>query len=123
MKIFNLSKVYLKFSDFITLYNKNNIFFQKYLVGLIIGFSSLPCNTSILFILNFLLSYISNTISLIVYIAAYFLGLIIPILLIFSFNFYTVSLSSLSNFWFLLNTFLGSLLFIVSSLSLLSLLF
>lgn len=121
MKILNLSKIYSRISSLMNLSNNSDNFFQKYLIGLIIGFSSLPCNTSILFIFNFLISNIANTSSLIVYIAAYFLGIIIPIILIFSLNFYSVTLGLLSTFWSLLNTFTGSLLFIGSLLSLLRL--
>lgn len=123
MNVLNLSKVYSKLSSFIDLSDGKNSALQKYLVGLIIGFSSLPCNTSILFIFNFLVGHISDTISLFLYVAAYFLGLIVPIVLIFSLNFYAVSLSLLSTFWSLLNTLLGFILFVGSFLSLLRVLF
>jgi len=122
MKILSLSKLYSMISSLINLSNNTDNAFQKYLVGLIIGFSSLPCNTSILFIFNFLVTNIANTSSAIVYITAYFFGLILPIVLIFSLNFYSVTLGLLSTFWSLLNTLTGSLLFIGSLLSLLRLL-
>lgn len=121
MNIINLSKSYSIFNSFFKIFEKKNITCETYFTGLMIGFSSLPCNTSILVLLNFLVKNVNNTLYLFLYYFAYLTGLLIPLFLIFSFRLYSLSSNIFSSFWLFFNRFAGSLLFVVSFSSLLKL--
>nr|YP_009396535.1 thiol:disulfide interchange protein [Vertebrata australis]ARW65721.1 thiol:disulfide interchange protein [Vertebrata australis] len=120
MNIISFSSIYnsLKLPKNIS-FNKN-IFLNTYFIGLIMGFSALPCNTYIFFILSFLLKNIDNILTLFMYFFIYIIGFISPVLLIFSFKLYFTSLKMLSYFWDFISSFGGSFLFIFSLFSLLN---
>nr|YP_009394685.1 thiol:disulfide interchange protein [Polysiphonia elongata]ARW63247.1 thiol:disulfide interchange protein [Polysiphonia elongata] len=117
MDIIDLSKIYFIANSFFDVFYNKNIVLQCYFTGLIIGFSSLPCNSSILFIINFLVKNINISFYLFFYFLAYSIGLILPLLLIFSFRLYSLNFQVFSSFWYLFNRFAGSFLFIISLLS------
>nr|YP_009395310.1 thiol:disulfide interchange protein [Polysiphonia infestans]ARW64290.1 thiol:disulfide interchange protein [Polysiphonia infestans] len=117
MNIIDLSVFYSSLNSFFNISNNKSSLSQSYLMGFIIGFSSLPCNTSIFIIINFLVVHVSSTFSLLLYLLGYLIGLVVPLILIFSFRLFFLSLDVLSIFWFLINQFAGSLLFIASLLS------
>nr|YP_009394475.1 thiol:disulfide interchange protein [Vertebrata thuyoides]ARW63037.1 thiol:disulfide interchange protein [Vertebrata thuyoides] len=118
MNIVNLSAIYafLQLPQ-LTSFNQN-ILFSNYLIGLIMGFSSLPCNTSIFLIVSFIFNSINNTYMLFMYFGIYILGSMAPLLTIFGFKLYSNSLNLLSNFWTLVSSLAGSFLFIFSLFSL-----
>lgn len=117
MDIFDLSKIYLMFNSFFHVFYNKNIVLRIYFTGLIIGFSSLPCNSSILFIINFLVKNINSTLYLFLYFLAYSIGLVLPLILIFSFRLYSLNFQFFSRFWHFFNRFSGSFLLIISLLS------
>nr|YP_009394264.1 thiol:disulfide interchange protein [Leptosiphonia brodiei]ARW62826.1 thiol:disulfide interchange protein [Leptosiphonia brodiei] len=121
MNILDLSKAYFIFNSFFKIFEKKNIKFETYFTGLMIGLSSLPCNTSILVLFNFLVKNINNTFHLFLYYFAYLTGIVIPLFLIFSLKLYSLSANIFSSFWFFFNRFAGSLLLVVSLSSLLKL--
>nr|YP_009395514.1 thiol:disulfide interchange protein [Vertebrata isogona]ARW64531.1 thiol:disulfide interchange protein [Vertebrata isogona] len=122
LNIINFSNIYtfFKIPKNVTFYQ--NTFLNTYFIGLIMGLSALPCNTSIFFIMSFLVNNIHNTLTLITYFFIYIIGFIAPILLIFSFKLYFTGLNIFSGFWNLVSSCAGSFLFIFSLFSLLNLL-
>nr|YP_009399237.1 thiol:disulfide interchange protein [Kapraunia schneideri]ARW68843.1 thiol:disulfide interchange protein [Kapraunia schneideri] len=123
MNVLDISKVYLSLNSLINISSQKNLLLQKYLTGLIIGLSVLPCNTSILFIFNFIIRNINNAVSLTIYFVVYLLGLIMPLVIIFIFKLYSLGIKYLSSVWYVFNSLLGFFLFTSSLFSLLKLIF
>nr|YP_009393853.1 thiol:disulfide interchange protein [Polysiphonia sertularioides]ARW62415.1 thiol:disulfide interchange protein [Polysiphonia sertularioides] len=119
MNIINFSDIFSKFIFFPKVSINQNI--QNYGTGLIIGFSSLPCNTSILFIVSFLLKYVNNSLLLFFYILAYLLGFFIPLFLIFAFKLHVLNARPFPLLWNLASALISSCLFIISLFSILRL--
>nr|YP_009392185.1 thiol:disulfide interchange protein [Osmundaria fimbriata]ARW60747.1 thiol:disulfide interchange protein [Osmundaria fimbriata] len=92
---------------------------QSYLVGLIIGVSSIPCNTSIIFLVTSWLSRISNVFFLFIYLFVYLLGCLLPLIIIFSIKYTYKSFSRFTFIWNILVSSGGSFIFVSSLLSLL----
>nr|YP_009398180.1 thiol:disulfide interchange protein [Thaumatella adunca]ARW67366.1 thiol:disulfide interchange protein [Thaumatella adunca] len=123
IKVVNFSKFYSVFRkiSFFT-YQRNNIF-QNYFIGLTIGFSSLPCNTSIVIFTNLLLKNVDNILILLFYLLIYLLGSILPIFLILNIQINYHNFYSFSLFWNAIFPLSGSFLFIFSYFSLLKIIF
>lgn len=117
--IIDLSKVFIVFNSFFYVFHDNNSLLQSYFTGVIAGFSSLPCNTSILLIISFLVKNIYGALDFFLYLLAYLIGLIVPLIIILSFRLYSLNFNLFSSFWFLFNRFAAYVLFIVSFVSIL----
>nr|YP_009122275.1 thiol:disulfide interchange protein [Vertebrata lanosa]AJH66033.1 thiol:disulfide interchange protein [Vertebrata lanosa] len=120
MKIISFSNIYSFLRLPKNILFDQSTFFHTYFIGLIIGFSALPCNTSTFFIISFLSKNIHNILTLFIYLFTYTLGFISPLFLIFSFKLYSTSLNLLSGFWNFIYSFAGSFFFIFSLFSLLN---
>nr|ARW64903.1 thiol:disulfide interchange protein [Polysiphonia sertularioides] len=114
----------VNFSSFSPFYNFDAklsngkiLILQNYVAGLFIGFSSLPCNSSIFFIIIFLIKNIHSF--LILYVIIYLIGFILPLIFIFSFKFSSVSFGSLLSLSDLSSYISGSLIFVISLFSIL----
>lgn len=123
MKILNFSKFYSAFSSSIFISKKQNFIYRNYLMGIVIGFTSLPCNTSILFIVRLLLSNLTNSSQIFYYLAIYLLGILTSLLIILRINLYSGNFYLLSRLWNFIFPASGSFLFIISFLSLLRIMF
>lgn len=75
-QIFNNQRIYSSYS---------NKFLQNYIIGLIIGFSTIPCSSPIVLLVNFWLHLSNNILFFILYFSLYFCGCIIPFIVIFYF--------------------------------------
>lgn len=119
MNIISFSNIYtfLKLPKNINF--NENIFLNTYCIGLMMGFSALPCNTSIFFIISFLVNNIHDIFILSMYFFIYIIGFITPLFLILTFKLYSTNVTFLSGFWNLISYFAGSFLFIFSLSSLL----
>lgn len=100
MKIFSFFNFFSFVSSSGTFNMNKSLILQNYVSGLFIGFSSLPCNTSIFFIITFLINNTRS--SLYLYVFVYFLGFTVPLLFILSLKLPSISpnyyfISSLSN--------------------------
>nr|ARW69249.1 thiol:disulfide interchange protein [Polysiphonia sp.] len=102
----------------ITFFDNTYIFFS-YFMGLVIGFSSLPCNTSILLIVTFLVRNVDNVFVAFLYLLIYLIGCIVPLILILNFKFVSINSSLLFFLEQSFSSLIGSLIFIYSCFSLL----
>nr|ARW63654.1 thiol:disulfide interchange protein [Chondria sp. (in: red algae)] len=101
--------------------NSNHLNMQSYIVGLITGVSSLPCNTSIILLIVFLLKQLDNLSFL--YILIYLLGCLLPLLLITNIQIDYKKFNLLFQFWESVFPVSGSFLLFFSFLILLRSLF
>nr|YP_009399847.1 thiol:disulfide interchange protein [Tolypiocladia glomerulata]ARW69666.1 thiol:disulfide interchange protein [Tolypiocladia glomerulata] len=122
IKIINLSKLYSLFTLPVKISLNQSIYIQIYFTGLIIGFSVLPCNTSLFILLSFLIKNTNSIFSVLLYIFIYTLGFTLPLLLVFNLNLYNLNLHIFSRLYNFLYSFGSSLLVINSVSSLLKLL-
>lgn len=123
MKILNFSKFYSAFSSGILISKKQNFIYRNYLMGIIIGFTSLPCNTSTLFIVRLLLSNFTNSSQIFYYLAIYLFGILTSLLILLKINIYSGNFYLFSRLWNFIFPASGSFLFIISLFSLLRILF
>nr|YP_010619015.1 Thiol:disulfi de interchange protein [Pterosiphonia complanata]WAX03028.1 Thiol:disulfi de interchange protein [Pterosiphonia complanata] len=123
MKILNISKVSFHFNQYISRYSYRNIFVQSYFIGLIIGFSSLPCNTSIIIIVTFLVNNLNNIFLFLLYLLIYISGCLFPLLLILKIKFNYKNFSFLFFIWQFIFPVSGSFIFVFSCFSLLKIIF
>nr|YP_010851350.1 thiol:disulfide interchange protein [Echinothamnion hookeri]WGH14347.1 thiol:disulfide interchange protein [Echinothamnion hookeri] len=123
MKIVNLAKLNIFFNFNRSVYLSQNTFVQSYLMGLIIGFSSLPCNTSLLIILTFLLHNIHNFLLVLLDFIAYLIGCILPLLLILRIKLKYQNFSIVFFIWKSIFPLSGSFLFMFSCFSFLKIIF
>nr|YP_010618626.1 Thiol:disulfi de interchange protein [Rhodomelopsis africana]WAX02639.1 Thiol:disulfi de interchange protein [Rhodomelopsis africana] len=123
MKILSISKLNLPFSKYIFMSSSSNIFLQSYLIGLIIGFSSLPCNTSILIIATFLVNNLNNIFLVLFYLVIYLTGCLFPLLLILKIKFDYNHFPFLFFIWQSIFPISGSFVFVFSCFSLLRIIF
>jgi len=101
--------------------NNVNINLKGYLAGLVIGVSSIPCNTSIILLVIFVLKrfyYLSY-----LYLLMYLMGCLFPLLVIINIKFNYVKLYPLLKFLEFLFPVSGSVLFFFSFLTLLRTMF
>nr|YP_009391167.1 thiol:disulfide interchange protein [Dipterocladia arabiensis]ARW59311.1 thiol:disulfide interchange protein [Dipterocladia arabiensis] len=84
----------LDFSSYLQIFNNqeidlsyNNRVLHNYMIGLVIGFSTIPCSSPIILLVNFWLHGSTNIFFSIFYFTLYFFGCIIPFLIIFYFVF------------------------------------
>ena len=75
-------------------YIQNNM--RNYIIGITLGCSSFPCSTSLLVTISLWLSYASDYITSIMYIAIYLFGTISPILLLINLTFSYIRLLNIS---------------------------
>lgn len=94
MNILNFSNIFSSLNPIINFSDNKSVIFQNYLAGLFIGLSVLPCNTSIFFIVIFLMKSMNNL--LYFYSFIYFLGCVTPLLFIFSIKLPNVRFNSYS---------------------------
>nr|YP_010850558.1 thiol:disulfide interchange protein [Lophurella hookeriana]WGH13359.1 thiol:disulfide interchange protein [Lophurella hookeriana] len=123
MKILNLAKLNVFFSSNASVYLIQNTFIQTYLMGLIIGCSSLPCNTSLLIIVTFLLHNIHNFFTVLLNFFAYLIGCVLPLLLILKIKVNNQSFSVVLFIWKSIFPLSGSFLFMFSCFSFLKIIF
>nr|WGH13755.1 thiol:disulfide interchange protein [Lophurella pseudocorticata] len=123
MKIINLAKLNILFSSNPSVYLSQNTLLQSYFMGLIIGFSSLPCNTSLLIIATFLLHNIHNLFIVLLDSFAYLIGCIMPLLLILKIKLNPQSFSVIFFIWKFIFPLSGSFLFMFSCFSFLKIIF
>nr|YP_010951459.1 Thiol:disulfide interchange protein [Laurencia catarinensis]WMP12398.1 Thiol:disulfide interchange protein [Laurencia catarinensis] len=92
--------------------------FQNYIMGLVIGCASVPCNTSIVLLFTFLLKHTSSNVFVLFYLFVYLLGcfLVLITLLNFKINFNNSNFNYLILLWDLIFPLSGSILFIFSLL-------
>nr|YP_009398606.1 thiol:disulfide interchange protein [Kuetzingia canaliculata]ARW67792.1 thiol:disulfide interchange protein [Kuetzingia canaliculata] len=96
---------------------------KSYFMGLLIGISSMPCNTSIIFLVTTWLGNISNNLLLLLYLSCYLSGCFLPLIIILNGGFNYKNNSIFSSMWNLLISLSGSFMFILSFLSLLRIFF
>nr|YP_010851152.1 thiol:disulfide interchange protein [Aphanocladia delicatula]WGH14150.1 thiol:disulfide interchange protein [Aphanocladia delicatula] len=123
MKILNFSK-FIKFLNFNSSIDFNyHPTVQSYLTGVVIGSTSLPCNTSVLIIVTYLLHSVHSFFLVFLYLFFYLIGCVLPLLLILNvrFNYQNFSISFF--IWKLIFPLSGSFLFIFSCFSLLKSIF
>lgn len=60
--------------------SKSNLWIQCYLIGLLIGLTTVPCSSPILTIIHFWLHSSSKIFILLIYLSSYFIGCILPLL-------------------------------------------
>nr|YP_009395718.1 thiol:disulfide interchange protein [Herposiphonia versicolor]ARW64698.1 thiol:disulfide interchange protein [Herposiphonia versicolor] len=125
----NLMEV-LIFSEINPLFEKylnnlvfQNSLFQSYLMGLIIGSSALPCNTSLLLILNFILQKTNSMFFTFLYLVFYFFGFSLPLLFISTIQLSDKNFFIFSFIWKFILPLTGSFIFIFSCFSLLKIIF
>nr|WGH12963.1 thiol:disulfide interchange protein [Echinothamnion sp.] len=123
MKILNISKLMRSLNLNIPMYFNHNSILQSYLTGVVIGSTSLPCNTSILIIVTYLLHNIHDVFLVFLYLFFYLIGCILPLLLILNIRFNYQNFSILFLVWKLIFPLSGSFLFIFSCFSLLKSIF
>nr|YP_009398383.1 thiol:disulfide interchange protein [Lophocladia kuetzingii]ARW67569.1 thiol:disulfide interchange protein [Lophocladia kuetzingii] len=123
MQIFDISFISIGINRYIGLFKPVNQYIQNYLMGIVLGFSSIPCNTSIIFIFTFFIKNLSNSLDSLVYSFAYLLGIFCPLLIIFNIKFLSRLISLLSFYWNFIIPLSGSFIFISSLYSILSKLF
>lgn len=119
MKILDFSLISIIFYSRLGGIIKVNLIFQNYVMGLVIGLGSTPCNTSIIVLVVFILKHTSNTLYLLCYLFTYLFGCFFILLVILNLKMINSHLKFLILFW---NSFIplsGSLLFICSLVSLL----
>nr|YP_009397977.1 thiol:disulfide interchange protein [Gredgaria maugeana]ARW67163.1 thiol:disulfide interchange protein [Gredgaria maugeana] len=123
MKILNLSKFIrsLNFNGSID-FNYHPLV-QSYLTGVVIGSTALPCNTSILIILTYLLHSVHSFFLVLLYLFFYLIGCILPLLLILNVRVHYKNFSISFFIWKLIFPLSGSFLFIFSCFSLLKSIF
>nr|YP_010851548.1 thiol:disulfide interchange protein [Echinothamnion hystrix]WGH14546.1 thiol:disulfide interchange protein [Echinothamnion hystrix] len=123
MKIMNLAKLNIFFNSNRFVYLRQNTFVQSYLMGVIIGCSSLPCNTSLLIIVTFLLHNTHNLFLVLLDFFAYLIGCVLPLLLILKINLNYQNFSIVLFVWKSIFPLSGSFLFIFSCFSFLKIIF
>nr|YP_010937606.1 disulfide interchange protein [Palisada intermedia]WKW95674.1 disulfide interchange protein [Palisada intermedia] len=91
---------------------------QSYMTGILIGFASAPCNTSIILLFTFLIKHESNNVFVLLYLFVYLLGffLVLITLLNVNINFNNSNFYCLTLLWDLIFPLSGSILFIFSLL-------
>nr|YP_009257443.1 thiol:disulfide interchange protein [Coeloseira compressa]ANH09526.1 thiol:disulfide interchange protein [Coeloseira compressa] len=72
---------------------------KNYIIGIILGFSSLSCTTSITFALGQMINTLDNITLSVVYIIIYVLGYISPILVLTNINFLYIKLNDMTITW------------------------
>nr|YP_010619207.1 Thiol:disulfi de interchange protein [Amplisiphonia pacifica]WAX03220.1 Thiol:disulfi de interchange protein [Amplisiphonia pacifica] len=123
MKILSISKLNIPFGQYISMSSSDNIFLQSYLMGLIVGSSSLPCNTSIIIVVTSLVNNLNNIFLVLLYLIIYLAGCLFPLLLILKIKINYNNFSFLLFIWKSVFPVSGSFLFVFSCLSLLKTIF
>nr|YP_009397159.1 thiol:disulfide interchange protein [Thuretia quercifolia]ARW66345.1 thiol:disulfide interchange protein [Thuretia quercifolia] len=117
----NLLQVVDLFSIFkIVFYENNNLFkfnfsFNSYLMGLVFGFTILPCSTPIILVINFWLYNINQIWISFFCLTLYFLGSILPFIFILNFVVNYFQIYMLSSLWNLITPFLGFIILTFST--------
>nr|ARW68224.1 thiol:disulfide interchange protein [Chondria sp. (in: red algae)] len=117
MQVVNFTFISSFIYSYIQFINNPNLNLQSYLVGLITGVSSIPCNTSIILLMVFLLKRLDNLSYLYVFI--YIIGCLLPLLLITSIKIDYKRFNLISTFWDSFFPLSGSFLLFFSFLILL----
>lgn len=102
---------------------RNNNSMKNYVVGLLIGSSSLPCSSSIVFLVNFWLSYALNYYISLIYFIVYILGYLISMFLILNIFFKYLKISFFIKSWDIILPISGSLMFSISLFNILKQIF
>ena len=119
MRILNFSFFTRFFSYPLGKFMTLNVNLGSYIMGIVIGFGSTPCNTSIILIVIFLLKHSPNILILSFYLLLYLLSCFFTLLVILDFK---IDNKNFAYFIFLWNSIFpltGSILFVFSLLSLL----
>lgn len=123
MRILNLSNLYYSFLSALSFTNSQTFAMSNYLIGLVVGLSSLPCSTPILLVVNLLLLTYKTPFFVFISILFYVLGFILCLLSILNLKFLYNRFSYFSMFWNYFTSFSGSILFIITFSSVLKILF
>nr|YP_009654301.1 thiol:disulfide interchange protein [Pleurostichidium falkenbergii]QCH39588.1 thiol:disulfide interchange protein [Pleurostichidium falkenbergii] len=119
MQIIDLSKIANPITKSFSNNCNNNTFLQSYLMGIVIGSSSIPCNTSLVLLVISLINNINNLLLVIIYLLIYLFGCICPLFFIFRIKFNYKNFPILSFIWQIFFPLSGSFIFIFSCFSLL----
>nr|YP_009395091.1 thiol:disulfide interchange protein [Bryothamnion seaforthii]ARW63859.1 thiol:disulfide interchange protein [Bryothamnion seaforthii] len=117
MQILDFSFIFSFFSHHLMSFSILHVETNSYTIGFVIGLSSLPCNTSIIFIVSFWLTNLSSNFNFLFYLSLYLLGLSLPFFILFNFSF--INFEALLLAWKLIFPLSGSFLFTFSLFSLL----
>lgn len=121
MQIINLTNVTNLFYSKLTIMNNDNTNIKSYVVGLITGISSIPCNTSIILFIVFLLKRLGSLSFL--YMFIYILGCLIPLIFITKIKIDYKRSNKLLKIWEAIFPISGSFLLFLASLILMRSLF
>nr|QCI09039.1 Thiol:disulfide interchange protein [Inkyuleea mariana] len=97
--------------------------FKSYIIGSIIGFSVLPCSTTIMIIISFWLSHSIYIIYGLIYLLIYILGCIIPIFILLNLRLLNLNLDFISQLWNIIISISGSIILGLGLFSLLEKIF
>lgn len=123
MKVVNLSSLYYSLVSIVNFSYSQTVNMSTYIIGVLIGLSSLPCSTPVILVVDFLLFNNSNVFFVILSILCYFLGFILSLLCILNLKFLYNKFKWFSVFWDSFIPTSGSLLFIITLSSFLKVLF
>nr|QCI04777.1 Thiol:disulfide interchange protein [Bornetia secundiflora] len=100
LQILEFSTVLISINNMFGSLNKNiNSRVYHYLTGAIVGLSTLPCSTAIIFVISFWLSNSINNFLSVIYLFIYILGYFVSIIFIFNFTFSYSGINFLVPFW------------------------
>nr|YP_009396737.1 thiol:disulfide interchange protein [Ophidocladus simpliciusculus]ARW65923.1 thiol:disulfide interchange protein [Ophidocladus simpliciusculus] len=123
MQVINFSFFYTTLFKNIFVSKNYSIYFYSYFMGIFISFSSLPCNTSIIFLVILWLKSLNNFFIFLLYLLVYLFGCIMPLYIVLYLKSNYKDFDILVKIWNLIFPLSGSFLFIFSLLSLLKIIF
>lgn len=123
LQVVDFTSLFYVFYQRSLFFDNFNLNINSYLAGFLIGVSTMPCNTSIIFIFIVGLGHIAKIGIFILYLIIYLVGCFLPLVAILNINNFNIFINYKNNFvlWFrkLFVSLGGSLTFILSLLSLL----
>nr|YP_009332584.1 cytochrome c biogenesis protein transmembrane region [Membranoptera weeksiae]AIC36832.1 cytochrome c biogenesis protein transmembrane region [Membranoptera weeksiae] len=93
----------------------NNLIIKSYFTGCIIGFTTVPCSSPIIILINFWLHHSNNLLFSFIYLIIYLIGSIIPLIFIFNIVLNYLQLYILSYIWNTIVPFMGCCLLSIST--------
>nr|YP_009565305.1 cytochrome c biogenesis protein transmembrane region [Gelidium sinicola]QBA96656.1 cytochrome c biogenesis protein transmembrane region [Gelidium sinicola] len=120
LQILNLNIINTNYNK--TIFKKNNQI-NFFIMGTVIGFSSIPCSTPILTTILFWISFTSNLLWGLIYILFYIIGLILPIIALLNLINHYQNFTTLNRLWNKSISLGGSITLSIGTFSLLNQLF
>nr|YP_009326585.1 thiol:disulfide interchange protein [Membranoptera platyphylla]AMJ16842.1 thiol:disulfide interchange protein [Membranoptera platyphylla] len=93
----------------------NNLIIKSYFTGCIIGFTTVPCSSPIILLINFWLHHSDQILFSFIYLIIYLMGSIIPLFFIFNVILNYIQLYILSYVWNTIIPFMGCFLLSIST--------